>query len=114
MPDLVTIESAPPAEPPISVSNRFVMTRNSLMASWLNLARARPSTGSVKSTPSTRIVDWLALPAPPMTGWFADEAVAAALALHAGREERQCWKSRLATGSDSICSGTMLVDESVL
>ena len=36
VPDFVTIDSAPPAEPPISVSNRLAITRNSLMASWLN------------------------------------------------------------------------------
>ncbi len=38
------------------------------MASWLKRARARPSVGSVKSTPSTMMVDWLALPPAPMTG----------------------------------------------
>ena len=66
----VVLQGAPPADWPISVSKRFAMTRNSLMASWLNLARAMPRVGSVKSTPSIMIVDWLALPAAPITGWL--------------------------------------------
>ena len=70
MPDLVTTESAPPADPPISVSNRLLITRNSLIASWLNRVRAMPRVWSVKSTPSTRMVDWLALPPAPITGWL--------------------------------------------
>ena len=85
----MTIESAPPAEPPISVSKRLAMTRNSLIASWLKRARARPSAGSVKSTPSTMMVAWLALPRRADDRSVADEAVAAALALHARREEGQ-------------------------
>ena len=40
VPDFVTIDSAPPAEPPISVSKRLAMTRNSLIASCAE-ARAR-------------------------------------------------------------------------
>jgi len=70
LPVLVMMERAPAAEPPISVSKRLAMTRNSPMASWLNRARASPSVGSVKSTPSTRIVAWLALPPAPITGWL--------------------------------------------
>ena len=114
MPDFVTIESAPPADPPISESKRFVMTRNSLIASCENFARARPSVGSVKSTPSTRMVDWLALPPPPMTGEFVMKRNPPRSRCTPGARNARFWKSRLPTGSSWICSGTMLVEESVL
>ncbi len=68
VPERVTIESAPPAEPPISVSKRLLITRNSRIESCEMRARARPRAGSVKSTPSTMIVACEALPPAPITG----------------------------------------------
>ena len=68
VPDFVTTERAPPLDPPISASNRLVITRNSLTASWEYCTRESPSSGSVMSTPSTRMVAPLALSVEPSTG----------------------------------------------
>jgi hypothetical protein len=90
------------------------MTRNSPIASWLKRIFESPSAASVKSTPLTRIVDWEALPPPPTTGPPPMKRKPPRSRETPGAMKARRWKSRSGTGSDSICSGTMLVELSVL
>ncbi len=80
---------APPAEPPISVSKRLAITRNSRIASWVKRVRrqAEGLVGEVDAVDQDRLTGGVAAGADHRA--VLDEAEAAALALDAGRDEGQ-------------------------
>ena len=114
MPDLVTTDRAPPAEPPISASKRLLMTRNSRdrVLAEAGAGQAEGLVGEVDAVDHDRRLAGVAGRAHHRAPVMKRKPPRSRCT--PGAMKASFWKSRSATGSSSICSGTMLVEESVL